>query len=297
MTLPLPVETQVSRSTPQKSFYKGIVVIESPTKAPDASVGEPINLKQNQKSSRGWLLLFMSLSVVLIALTLYAAQMYQNLQRQIQATRDQLQQQQRAQQFAPVPPREAWALPFTPENFKKQWWHFDRLNCTWLPEAVSETFLGPHSLELRGQIQGWYGGGLGTYLGMDARGYTHLSLNVFGYGPGSGILKIELVDDDNKNYRADVNAQKPGTGDQDDVLTYALPVTWQGWKHINIPLLAFSDANPGAGDDLWNPSQWLGSGGLLQMQWIALGSQATQPFHMQINKPRFIQIKENASKK
>jgi hypothetical protein len=41
---------------------------------------------------------------------------------------------------------------------------------------------------------------------------------------------------------------------------------------VAIPLADFTDDNPMVGDDIWNPGQINGSGGLLQMQIICLAS-------------------------
>jgi hypothetical protein len=44
----------------------------------------------------------------------------------------------------------------------------------------------------------------------------------------------------------------------------------KGFTRISIPFSAFRDVNPGVGDDLWNPNKGNGSGGLLQMQLVAI---------------------------
>jgi hypothetical protein len=41
---------------------------------------------------------------------------------------------------------------------------------------------------------------------------------------------------------------------------------------LSIPLSDFVDDNPAVGDDIWNPQQTNGSGGLLQVQFVCLGS-------------------------
>ena len=56
----------------------------------------------------------------------------------------------------------------------------------------------------------------------------------------------------------------------DDKWTYEVKIDWDGWKKVMIPLADFVDENPGVGDDIWNPAQTKGSGGLLQLQFVCL---------------------------
>jgi hypothetical protein len=51
-------------------------------------------------------------------------------------------------------------------------------------------------------------------------------------------------------------------------------VDWTGWKRLIIPLDDFVDDNPRVGDDVWNPQQNGGSGGMLQIQFICLASKS-----------------------
>jgi hypothetical protein len=162
----------------------------------------------------------------------------------------------------------------------REWWTFD------LPkvEAVANKGLkggdetvaaevGNFSLLLSGQAKNWYGGGCGTYLakeGQDLSKYTNFVLDIYGNGAGSGTLKIELADDDNNNWQVEQDSAKNYAFTKDDKWVSEVKIDWNGWKRVAIPLADFVDENPGVGDDIWNPQQTNGSGGLLQVQFVAL---------------------------
>ncbi|MGB9613172.1 MAG: hypothetical protein ACPL4K_03235, partial [Candidatus Margulisiibacteriota bacterium] len=134
---------------------------------------------------------------------------------------------------------------------------------------------GNYSLGLSGMAKNWYAGGCGTYLAkerQDLSKYTNLRLDIYGNGPGSGTLKIELFDDDNNNWQVEQDPAKNYAPIYDDKFTYEIRVDWTGWKRVSIPIADFADENPLIGDDVWNPFQTGGSGGLLQMQFICLAS-------------------------
>jgi hypothetical protein len=164
----------------------------------------------------------------------------------------------------------------------REWWTFG-LEKT---EAVSNKELkggdemvvgevGSFSLLLSGKAKNWYGGGCGTYLakeGQDLSKYTTFQIDIYGNGPGSGSLKVELADDDNNNWQAEQDPANNYALTKDDKFAYEIKVDWTGWKRISVPLADFVDENPGVGDDIWNPQQTNGSGGLLQMQFVCLGS-------------------------
>jgi hypothetical protein len=135
--------------------------------------------------------------------------------------------------------------------------------------------VGNYSFLLTGTAKNWYAGGCGTYIAkenQDLSRYTNFSLDIYGHGPGSGTLKIELFDDDNKNWQAEQDPAKNYAPIYDDKFVYEVRVDWNGWKRVSIPLADFTDENPMVGDDVWNPAQVGGSGGLLQLQFICLGS-------------------------
>ena len=155
---------------------------------------------------------------------------------------------------------------------KPEWWKFDRLLMSYADNNPTEfSGLGKRSLVLEGSTLNWYIGGMGTYLGLDGTAFQGIRLVIFGNGPTSGVLKLELYDDDNGNWSVDTMPGKY-TPTMDDVFSYKLPVDWTGWKVVDVPFYDFVDDNPEVGDNRFNPSQDNGSGGLLQLQIIALSA-------------------------
>jgi len=164
----------------------------------------------------------------------------------------------------------------------REWWTFDiekaQIASNKELKAGDEKVasqVGNYSLLLSGMAKNWYAGGCGTYLAkekQDLSKYNYLSLDIYGNGPGSGTLKIELLDDDNNNWQVEQDPAKNYAPVYDDKFVYEVKVDWTGWKRVLIPIADFSDENPLIGDDIWNPYQLGGSGGLLQMQFICLAS-------------------------
>jgi hypothetical protein len=164
----------------------------------------------------------------------------------------------------------------------RDWWTFDIEKAAAVPnkdlkegdeQIVSQ--VGNYSMLLTGTARNWYVGGVGTYIAKEAQDlskYSFLSLDVYGNGPGSGTLKIELYDDDNANWQVEQDPARGFAAVNDDKFVYELKVDWSGWKRVPIPIADFVDENQGVGDDIWNPQQTGGSGGLLQVQFICLGS-------------------------
>jgi len=177
---------------------------------------------------------------------------------------------------------------FTDKNFTKdpEWWVFDNVQ-------MSVTTDG--RLSVKGKAADWYVGGMGTYLaqeGRDLSKYNSLEIDVWGNGPNSGVIKIELYDDDNGNMQIEQDPQKSYTPLYDDRLVYELKVDWKGLKHISIPLSEFEDNNPEAGDNIWNPQQSKGSGGLLQMQFIFVAASKTGRVDLQLDNIGFKEAKK-----
>jgi hypothetical protein len=115
---------------------------------------------------------------------------------------------------------------------------------------------------------------MGTYLarkGSDLSRFNTFQMDVYGNGPGSGTIKIEINDDDNGNWQVEQDPKKNFANIYDDKYIYNLMVDWRGWKRVSLPVADFTDENPGVGDDIWNPNQEGGSGGLIQMQMIFIG--------------------------
>lgn len=172
----------------------------------------------------------------------------------------------------------AQAVPvdnFNDGEFKKnpEWWTFDKINITLTKNPAKSG----HALMIKGAARDWYVGGIGAYLAKDKQDLSTastLDLDIYGYGPDSGTLKIELFDDDNGNWQVE-QEQKTFNPIYDDSFTYELKIDWKGWKHISLPLEEFVDTNEGEGDNIWNPQQNNGSGGLLQMQIISIATSKT----------------------
>jgi hypothetical protein len=171
-----------------------------------------------------------------------------------------------------------WAVmvdDFNDGEFKKspEWWTFDKVNVTITKNPAKSGY----ALSVKGAAKDWYVGGIGTYIAKDKQDLSKaatLDMDIYGYSPNSGTLKIELYDDDNGNWQIE---QNPKTFNPlyDDRFTYELNIDWKGWKHVSIPLAEFVDTNPEAGDNIWNPQQTGGSGGLLQMQLISIAGSKT----------------------
>lgn len=164
------------------------------------------------------------------------------------------------------------------------WWKFDGVSV----EVISTAGLNEGDYELKKEgglyalkVTGknkkidWYVGGGGLYFarpGRDLTLYRNLEMNIYGYGPGQGTVKIELYDDDNYNWEIEQNSQEAFAPIYDDRFAAEVRVDWFGWKKVIIPLTDFIDTNAGVGDDLWNPGQVGQSGGLLQLQLISISS-------------------------
>lgn len=161
-------------------------------------------------------------------------------------------------------------------------------NPEWWTFGSAQFSITRKALSIKGTARDWYVGGLGAYIGDPGRDYSNyqnIAMDVFGHGPKSGILKIELYDDDNRNkhIEQDQNA-KPLF---DDCYVYELKVDWQGFKHISIPFSDFKDVNPGVGDNIWNPNVSGGSYGLIQMQFIAVAGSKTGTVDLAIDNIEF----------
>jgi len=145
------------------------------------------------------------------------------------------------------------------EAFLNFFWHHRKQNLT------SKFF---YSLLCQGETLHWYIGGLGTYLGIDGTQYQSIRFFLYGFGPNFGRLKIELFDDDNGNWKIELDSKFKTF--YDDRWVYEVSVDWYGWRQIEIPFSYFKDDNTGIGDDIWNPDQKHNSGGLIQIQMIVL---------------------------
>lgn len=154
-----------------------------------------------------------------------------------------------------------------------EWWAFDNIKLTIEANNLNEfKYLGKRSLSLKGEPSNWYVGGCGTYFGVDVSEYNAIKMLVRGYGPKSGVLIVELFDDDNNNFELEPHPTIASETLADDKFIHTVKVDWLGWKVVIIPFDRFVDGNLGIGDDLWNPYQKDRSGGLLQMQFVLLAA-------------------------
>lgn len=167
------------------------------------------------------------------------------------------------------------------------WWQFGSLSA----KPVKSPAKNNYSLLLKGQAKDWYVGGIGTYLAQEDRDfseYNFLRMDIYGNGANSGKLTIELYEDDNNNWQVEQNPSKQYAPIYDDRFLYELPITWKGWKQIKMPLSEFKENNSQTGDDSWNPEKAGESGGLLQMQIIALAASKTGKVNMVIEDVAFV---------
>ncbi|NQU18485.1 MAG: hypothetical protein HQ564_10545 [Candidatus Saganbacteria bacterium] len=167
-----------------------------------------------------------------------------------------------------------------------EWWQFDTI----ILMHQNNPAKGALALSVEGKASDWYVGGLGTYLAkaeQDFSFYSFLEMDVYGYGADSGMLKIELYEDDNNNWQIEQNPKKGYLPIFDDRFSYELKIDWIGWKQVKIPFSDFVDSNPKSGDNIWNPQKIGDSGGLLQMQLIALATNKTGSVHFLIDNLRF----------
>lgn len=131
-----------------------------------------------------------------------------------------------------------------------EWFTFDNIKVTieknvMLKEGDKDVIakLGAYSLGIKGSTNRWYVGGMGTMLGIDPKKYKSIEVDIYGYGEGSGKLKIELYDNDARKNEVEVDSKWLPT--KDDLFYYEIDVNWRGWKHISIPFADMKLANPG----------------------------------------------------
>ena len=153
-----------------------------------------------------------------------------------------------------------------------EWWRFGNLEIDVVKDQTTSapSYVEDYVLQLRGNTESWYVGGLGVYSPMSAVRYNYIKLIIKGYGSSSGSLLIELYDDDNENAYIEQNEYDSSYTLYDDKFIYTLKVNWSGWKVVEIPLRNFKDSNPGIGDNIWNPNRRNGSGGFTQIQLLLL---------------------------
>jgi len=170
---------------------------------------------------------------------------------------------------------------------KPEWWIFGKaqLGIDRVVASENPTYVGQRVLQVRGKSSDWFVGGLGTYLGLNGYRYNAFKVYVKGYGEESGSLRFEFYDDDNGNWRveADDFMKNPI---HDDKFIYTLHVDWKGWRTIIIPLSHFRDENPNIGDNIWNPWQRKNSGGIIQLQILAMTATEKGAVMIDIDAPK-----------
>lgn len=183
-----------------------------------------------------------------------------------------------------------------------EWWGFDDIELSIEPNNPLEFDpLGKRSLELTGVPDYWYVGGTGTYFAIETKNYNALKMLVRGYGKKSGVLIVELFDDDNNNYEIEKHPDIPSETLADDKFIHTVKINWDGWRVVIIPFDQFVDGNLTIGDDLWNPYQTDASGGLLQMQLVLLAADKKVKPRVRIDNIKFyyqgpMPLKEDKSK-
>ncbi|MFC1510788.1 hypothetical protein ACFL5U_00150 [Candidatus Margulisiibacteriota bacterium] len=184
----------------------------------------------------------------------------------------------------------------------REWWTFD-ISQSEIVDNAELTFgnkevaaqAGEYSFLLKGTANNWYAGGCGAYIAkekQDLSKYNSFQLDIYGNGPGSGTLKIELFDDDNKNWQAEQDPAQNYVPVYDDKYVYDVRVDWRGWKRVVIPFDDFVDDNAGVGDDAWNPQQAGGSGGLLQFQFICIGAKDSADINFNLDNVSLTESEE-----
>ncbi|MFA5927780.1 MAG: glycan-binding surface protein [Candidatus Margulisiibacteriota bacterium] len=169
------------------------------------------------------------------------------------------------------------------------WWSFDAIKLKVVSAREYEiSDLGKYVLDVSGKAKGWYVGGFGMYLAQPVDKYTHIQIDVCGTGENSGKLKIELSEDDNGNKKIEQDISKNYAPTKDDKFSYELPIDWKGWKQLLIPLKEFEDINPGVGNDTWDPDNRNGSGGLIQFQFIVIGTKETADTNFKLDNIKIV---------
>jgi len=144
------------------------------------------------------------------------------------------------------------------------WWSFGNLQYSRAAAGTTPSNRG-QVLAVRGSAPGAFASGRGTFVDRDIGPRRTLKLDVRGYGPHSGRIKIELSEDDNGNWEIEKDPRL-FTPLYDDRFIYELTVDWSGWRELSLPISQFHDDNPNGGNNQFDPARDLTSGGLLEMQ-------------------------------
>lgn len=161
-------------------------------------------------------------------------------------------------------------------NEGPKWWRFGDLKVEVVTNPSQEardlitSSCGEYALNISGDTDDYYIGGIGTDLNVDAADFTRFQIDISGQNDLSGKLKVEFFDDDNQNYTVEQDPKNNYMPVHDDKWVAEIKIQGKGFTRVSIPFSAFRDVNPGVGDDIWNPDQVNGSGGLAKMQVVAI---------------------------
>jgi hypothetical protein len=125
---------------------------------------------------------------------------------------------------------------------------------------------GEYALKINGTARDWYVGGVGTNLAVDTSNYSRFQMDLFGSRPG-GKIKIELYEDDDLSGEIEQDAAMGWKPTRDDIWEVEIPILGGGYTRYSIPFTAFTDSNPGVGNDAWG-----GTGSILRVQLIFIAA-------------------------
>jgi hypothetical protein len=184
---------------------------------------------------------------------------------------------------------------FEDKNLTRQpkWWGFGEMD-VYIDENDPKQLKGLelYSMTMKGRrTRPRLVGGVGAFFGIDTRPYDAIKIPIKGYGAHSGIMIIELYDDDSNDWELTAHPQDPSQIIDDDKFIYNLPITWEGWKVVIIHLRDFKDSNPLFGDNIWNPYHTGTSGGLLQMQFLLFATDVKKKPMVTIDTIKFFNTK------
>jgi hypothetical protein len=170
-----------------------------------------------------------------------------------------------------------------------KWWVFGpvKLSIGYNTWSSDTPFVEKRSMIFQGEGSR-YIGGIGMYLPKDLSAFDGMRLVLWGNGADSGHVQLQLFDDDNGNFVIETFEDLPNKPSRDDKWLHTLRIDWTGWREILIPFSEFHDANPGIGDDIWNPFQEKESGGFLQIQLVALSATDEAPIFFKLDNIGFI---------
>jgi len=136
-------------------------------------------------------------------------------------------------------------------------------------DVVAQT-AGNSILLIKGETKDWYVGGIGTSLNIDATDFSRVQFDVFGSDAG-GTLKVELYQDDDYSGGIELDSNKNWEPIADSRWVAEINLLGPGFTRYSIPFSAFRHDNPGVGADKWNPTKKGNAGGLMKIQFVAIG--------------------------